>query len=82
MAIISEKIEGAKISVTINSSNLKAAVYNTEEETLTVTFNSGGIYEYNKVPWNVFTKFRMSPSQGKFFNETIAKNYIYKKLNA
>ena len=82
MAIISEKIEGTKISITINSTNLKSAEFDTENETLTVTFNSGGIYEYNKVPWKVFTKFRMAPSQGKFFNDTIAKNYVYKKLNA
>ena len=82
MAIISENIDGKIINVVINSSNLKSASYNTEDETLTVTFNNGGIYEYNKVPWNLFTKFRLSDSQGKFFNTNIAKTYVYKKLNA
>ena len=81
MAIISEKIEGTLIEVKINSSNLKSASYDTENETMTVAFNSGGIYEYNKVPWTKFTKFRLAESQGKYFNENIAKTYKYIKIS-
>jgi hypothetical protein len=80
MAIISEKIEGKMINVTIHSSNLKEAVYNTENEDLTITFNNGAIYEYNKVPWNTFTKMRLAESQGKFFNENISKKFNYKRI--
>lgn len=80
MGIISEKIEGEVINVTISSSNLKSASYDTKSEDLTVTFNNGGIYVYNKVPWDVFTKFRMSDSQGKFFNANIARTYKYNKV--
>ena len=80
MGIISEKIDGTMIEVTIQSSNLKTASYNTETEDLTITFNNGSIYEYNNVPWNKFTKFRMSESQGKHFNENIARSHNYKKL--
>jgi hypothetical protein len=80
MGIISEKIEGKLITVSIQSTNLKEATYNTETEDLTVTFNNGSIYEYNNVPWNKFTKFRMSESQGKHFNENIARSHNYKKL--
>jgi hypothetical protein len=80
MAIISEKIEGKIISVDIKSSNLKHATYNTETESLTVTFNSGGIYEYDKVSWEKFTKFRLSDSQGKYFNENISKIHTYIKI--
>jgi hypothetical protein len=80
MGIISEKIEGKVISIEINSSNLKSASYNTENEDLMITFNNGGIYEYNKVPWEVFTKLRLAESQGKYFNANIAKNYKYKKV--
>jgi hypothetical protein len=81
MGIISEKIDGKIIEVTIKSSNLKLASYNTETEDLTVTFNSGGIYVYNKVPWTLFTKFRMAESQGKFFNENIVKGYKHTKIS-
>jgi frataxin-like iron-binding protein CyaY len=81
MGIISEKIDGTTIEVTIQSSTLKTASYNTETEDLTITFNNGSIYVYNKVPWNKFTKFRMSESQGKYFNENIGRSHKYTKLS-
>ncbi len=80
MAIISESINGKMIDIIINSSNLKSASFNTESEDLTVVFNNGSIYEYEKVPWTKFTKFRLSESQGKYFNENIAKTHKYKKV--
>jgi hypothetical protein len=80
MAIVSEKIEGKKILVEIKSTNIKTALYDTETEDLLVTFNNGSIYGYDKVPWEIFTKFRMSESQGAYLNSTIKKNYQYKKI--
>lgn len=79
MAITSEKIDGKNIIVEIKSTNIKTAKYNTENELLTVTFNNGSIYDYEKVPWEIFTKFRMADSQGAYLNSTIRKNYQYKK---
>lgn len=81
MSIISETIEGKNISVVVNSSNIKFAKYDTESKSLQVTFNNGLVYEYSDVPWEVFTKFRMSESQGKFFNANISKTYKYKKMS-
>lgn len=80
MGIITEKIEGKLIIVEINSSNLKSAKYNTESKDLEITFNNNSVYEYKGVPWEVFTRFRMSESQGKYFNTNISKNYTYKKI--
>lgn len=80
MAIISEKIEQSVIEVTIKSSNLKSAVYDTNKEILIITFNNGAKYEYTNVPWKLFTKFRIAESQGKFFNENIARKFNYKKI--
>ena len=80
MGIIKENIEGKKISVDIQSSNLQSAVYDTESEDLSVTFNNGSIYEYYEFPWDKFTKFRMSESQGKFLNTNINGKYNYKKV--
>ena len=79
MAILTESIKGEQIDVSIQSTNIKGASYNTSSEDLTITFNNGSIYVYNKVPWNVFTKFRLADSQGKFFNENIGKKYKYTK---
>jgi hypothetical protein len=79
MAILKETIKGEQIDVSIQSTNIKGASYNTASEDLIITFNNGSIYVYNKVPWNVFTKFRLADSQGKFFNESIGKKYKYVK---
>ena len=80
MGIISEQISGHTISVIIQSSNLKSASYDTSTKVLTTAFNNGSIYQYYDVPWELFTKFRMAESQGKYFNMNISKNYKYKKI--
>lgn len=81
MAILSESIEGTNININITSTNLKSASYNTETKVLKIIFNNNSIYEYNDVPWEIFTKFRMSESQGKYFNANIARKYTYKKID-
>lgn len=81
MAIISERIEGTNISVDIKSSNIKSALYNTETKLLTVVFNNGSIYQYEDVSWELFTKFRMSDSQGAFLNAKIKNAHTYKKVS-
>jgi hypothetical protein len=80
MGIITEKIEGKFIEVEIKSTNLKHAKYDTEEKSLVVEFNNGTIYEYENVPWELFTKFRMAESQGSFFSKNIARAFKYKKI--
>jgi hypothetical protein len=78
--IISEKIHGKTIHVHIESSNLKEAIYETDVKKLTLVFNSNRKYEYSEVPWEIFTKFRMAESQGKFFNTDINKKFSYKEV--
>lgn len=80
MAIIKEEIKGTKIINEIKSSNVKKSEYDTETKKLVVEFNNGFRYEYDEVPHQVYTRFRMSESQGKFFTTEIAKKYKYKKL--
>ena len=80
MAIKTEKIDGKKILNEYVSSNLLSSVYNREDKTLKVTFKGGRRYMYDKVPFQVFTKMRLSESQGKFFNREISKKYRYKEI--
>ena len=80
MAITKEEINGTKIINEIVSSNLKKTEYDTETKKLVVEFNNGLKYEYDEVPHQLYTQFRMSESQGKFFNSKISKIYKYKKL--
>jgi hypothetical protein len=81
MAIIKEEIIGTKIINEIKSSNLKKSEYDTETKLMVVTFNNGLKYQYEGIPHQIYTKFRMSESQGKFFNSNILKNYKYKKIS-
>jgi len=80
MAIIKEEIDGTKIKNQIKSSNIKASEYDTESKELVVEFNNGAKYKYDNVPHQVYTKFRLAESQGKFFTTDIAKQYSYKKV--
>ena len=80
MAIIKEVIDGTKIKNEIKSSNIKSSEYDTETKDLVVEFNNGAKYKYDNVPHQVYTKFRLAESQGKFFTTDIAKQYSYKKV--
>ena len=80
MAIKSEKIEGTKIICEIESSNLSKTDYDTISKKLIVEFKNGSSYEYENVPHELYTQFRMSESQGSFFNKSISKKFKYKKL--
>ena len=80
MAITKETIQGTKIINEIKSSNIKSSEYDTESKKLVVEFNNGFKYEYDDVPHQTYTRFRLSESQGKFFTTDIAKKYKYKKL--
>ena len=80
MGIIKEEINGTKIINEIQSSNLKKTEYDTETKKMLVEFNNGAKYEYVEVPHQVYTQFRMSESQGKFFSTKISKIYKYRKV--
>ena len=80
MAILSETISGTKIMNEIQSSNIKKTEYDTETKKLMVEFNNGVKYEYDEVPHQLYTQFRMSESQGKFFTSKISKTFKYKKI--
>ena len=80
MAITREQYVGTKIINEIKSSNIKKTEYDTESKKLIVEFNNNLKYEYDDVPINLYTKFRMSESQGKFFSTEISKKFKYKKV--
>jgi hypothetical protein len=81
MSIKRTEINGTKIICEIESSNLKSTEYDTESKKLVVEFKNGFKYEYDEVPHNIYAQFRLSDSQGKFFNTQIAKTFKYKKLD-
>lgn len=80
MSILREEIIGNKIVNEIKSSNIKKTEYDTETKKMLVEFNNGFKYEYDDVPHQIYTRFRMADSQGKFFTSDIAKKFKYRKL--
>ena len=74
MGIKKEKIVGKLIINEYDSSNLKRSEYNTQTSELMVEFKKGGKYSYEKVPISIFTKMRMSESQGSYFSKNISNN--------
>lgn len=80
MAIINEILQGSKIINEIKSSNIKKTEYDLDKKTMIVEFVNGSKYQYEDIPHQIYTKFRMADSQGKFFSSDIAKKYKYKKL--
>jgi len=80
MAIRKEEIVGSKIINEIESTNLVKTIYDTETKKLVVEFHTGLSYEYDNVPHQLYTQFRMAESQGKFFLSKIAKTFKYKKI--
>lgn len=80
MAVKKETIDGTKIINEIESTNIVRTEYDTETKKLVTEFKNGTRYVYNDVPHNVYTKFRMAESQGKFFTTDISKKFKYKKL--
>jgi hypothetical protein len=79
MAVTREEIKGTKILNEIESSNIVKTEYDTLTKKLIVEFKHGGSYVYDDVPHQIYTQFRLAPSQGAFFSKNISKTFKYKK---
>jgi hypothetical protein len=80
MAITSEIISGTTILNEVESSNIVRTQYDTITKKMIAEFKNGSRYEYDNVPHEKYTQFRMAQSQGNFFNTSISKIYKYTKL--
>ena len=80
MAITKEEFVGTKILNEVQSSNIVRTEFDTESKLMIVEFKNGMRYQYEGVPHEVYTRFRMTESQGKFFSSDISKKYKFVKL--
>lgn len=62
------------------SSNLYGVDYEPWNETLTITFRSGSVYEYYGVPAPVFDGLVAADSPGRFHHQHIKNNYFYRRI--
>lgn len=59
-----------------NSSVLESCEYNDNKEDLRVTFRSGTVWTYQKVPINVYRGLADADSPGKYFGEHVRGKFI------
>lgn len=78
--IKSKNYVGNHIVCEYDSSNLRGATYDTTTKKLIVVFGNETKYEYDDVPHDIFAELNLAESQGKYFNQKIAKAYTYKKI--
>jgi hypothetical protein len=54
--------------------------YFPETEILRIIYQSGAVYDYLKVPQEVFDRFKTVQSKGRFLNYVIKPKFKYKKI--
>ena len=62
------------------SSVVAAIRYDVPSSTLRVVYVSGNIYDYKKVPEEVYTLMKKASSKGEFLNKQIKPNYEFEKI--
>jgi hypothetical protein len=55
--------------------------YDPESSTLRIRFVSGLVYDYKKVPLEVYEAMKTSSSKGEYLNKHIKGNYAFKKIS-
>ena len=62
------------------SSVIETALYDAENQTLTVTFENTASYRFLNLPEEVYEAYMNAESQGEFFNTTINGSYRYEEI--
>ena len=63
----------------VQSSALRSVGYDGGQQTLVITFQSGGTYEYSGVPRSVYEELMRAPSKGTYFNAHVKGQYSYRR---
>lgn len=66
--------------IPVDSSNIKSIGFDEDSSTLEVEFNSGAVYQYFDVPFNVYNGMIEADSKGKYFAQHIKGFYRYVKV--
>jgi len=80
MSFKKREINGDEIKIYVESSNIDNAVYNIKTKDLKIYFTKGYGYLYKDVPHKIFTRFKISESQGKYFHKEINNKFETEKL--
>ncbi len=67
--------------IPVQSSNLASVGYDATSSTLEIEFHSGGIYQYDGVPQEIYDGLLSADSKGKYFHRNIKNaGYPYTKI--
>ena len=64
----------------VRSSNIESVGYNAKSHVLEIAFRSGGVYQYDDVPLEVYREFLSAPSKGRFLAQRIKGHYQCQKI--
>ena len=62
------------------SSVVAAIRYDAPSSTLRVVYVSGSVYDYKKVPEEIYLEMKAASSKGEFLNKQIKPNYKFEKI--
>lgn len=62
------------------SSVVNKYTYFPETEILRIIYQSGAVYDYLNVPFEISEKFREARSKGQFLNQVIKTRFSYKRV--
>jgi len=62
------------------SSVVAAIKYDVNSTTLRVIYVSGAVYDYKKVPEEVYNEMKKAFSKGEFLNKQIKPNFDFEKI--
>ncbi|GLU57141.1 KTSC domain-containing protein [Dyadobacter frigoris] len=62
------------------SSVVAKMIYDDETETLRIIYVSGMVYDYKKVPLEVYGAMKASDSKGTFLNQHVKTKYEFEKV--
>lgn len=66
----------------VQSSNVRRVAHDAAEDVLLVEFSSGGTYQYQGVPEDVFKTLLESESVGRFLSERIKPFHYFEAMDA
>lgn len=64
------------------SSVINHFIYDSKSHTLVITFVTGMVYAYQKVPLAVFKMLKAAGSKGRYFNHHIKDKFAFSKLES
>ena len=73
---------GTMVNQMVLSSEIEWIGYEQKNRMLQVEFITGGIYQYENVPSEVYHEFLDAESYGRFFENKIKGSYPYRKIRA